>query len=212
MLIKRYFGFAQYADYADVNLQLLYSPLGDGDKERIADYLQQAYIWGMKIFLIGFMGSGKTHWGEIWAEKNRLDFFDLDSFIEAQQQKTIDAIFNEDGETYFRETESATLKTFAEKDNCIIACGGGTPCFHDNMQWMDGHGITVYLKATPGQIMERVKDEKHMRPLLKRLNDDEAFLFITQKIKEREPFYSQAQIILPVDELNNESFEKIINS
>jgi len=158
------------------------------------------------------MGSGKTHWGKIWAQENCMFFFDLDEVIEVQEQKTIDAIFNENGETYFRETESAALKTFAEKDNCVIACGGGTPCFHDNMQWMDGHGITVYLKATPGQIMERVKDEKHTRPLLKKLDDYEILSFIAQKIKEREPFYSQAQVILPVDELNTDSFEKIINS
>jgi len=158
------------------------------------------------------MGSGKTHWGEIWAKKNKFDFFDLDSVIEALEKKTIDAIFNEDGETYFRETESAALKTFSEKDQCIIACGGGTPCFHDNMRWMDGHGITVYLKASPGQIMERVKNEKHTRPLLKKLNDDELLSFIAQKIMEREPFYSQARVILPVDELNTASFEKIINS
>lgn len=170
-----------------------------------------AYICGMKIFLIGFMGSGKTHWGKIWAEKNRMDFFDLDSIIEAQEQKAIDAIFNEDGETYFRETESAALKSFAEKDNCIIACGGGTPCFHDNMQWMDGHGITVYLKANPGQIMERVKDEKQQRPLLKKLDDDDTLVFIAQKIKEREPFYSRAQIILPVNGLNADSLEKNIS-
>ena len=158
------------------------------------------------------MGSGKTHWGKLWAEKSGMVFFDLDSVIEAQEKKTIDAIFNEEGEIYFRETESAALKTFAEKDNCIIACGGGTPCFHDNMQWMDGHGITVYLKASPGQIIERVKNEKNTRPLLKKLDDDEVLLFIAQKIKEREPFYSQAQIILPADELNTGSFEKIINS
>ena len=158
------------------------------------------------------MGSGKTYWGEIWAKKNDFDFFDLDLIIEAQEQKTIDKIFNENGETYFRETESAALKTFADKDNCIIACGGGTPCFHDNMQWMNENGIPVYLKATPDQILERVKDEKHHRPLLKKLNDDEIFLFISQKIKERDPFYSQAKIILSVTELNARSFEKIINS
>jgi len=166
----------------------------------------------MKIFLIGFMGSGKTHWGRIWARESKMEFFDLDSIIEAQERKTIDAIFNENGETYFRETESETLKTFTEKDNCIIASGGGTPCFHDNMQWMNENGVTVYLKATPEQVMARVKDEKHKRPLLNKLDDDEILLFISQKIKEREPFYSQAHIILPVEELNTESFEKIINS
>jgi shikimate kinase len=175
-------------------------------------YVQHAYIWGMKIFLIGFMGSGKTHWGKLWAERRRMEFFDLDAMIEAKEKKTIDAIFNENGETYFRGAEIAALKTFADKDNCIIACGGGTPCFHNNMQWMKSNGTTVYLQATPVEIMERVKDEKHKRPLLKKLDNDEILLFIAQKIKEREPFYLQAQIILPVKELNIDSFKKIINS
>jgi len=166
----------------------------------------------MKIFLTGFMGSGKTHWGKIWAKEKDMEFFDLDAVIKAREQKTIDAIFDENGEDHFRETESAALKTFTEKDNCIIACGGGTPCFHDNMKWMNENGITVYLKASAGQIMERVKDEKHHRPLLNKLDDDEIFLFISQKIKERELFYSQARIILPVEDLNAACFEKIINS
>ena len=173
--------------------------------------MRHAYIWGMKIFLIGFMGSGKTHWGEIWAQRSDMDFFDLDALIVAKEQRTVDAIFAEKGETFFREKESDTLKTLAEKNNCIIACGGGTPCFHDNMQWMNDNGTTVYLQASPEQIMERVKNEKHKRPLLKKRDDDEILLFVTQKIKEREPFYSQAHIILPVEELNNCTFEKIIN-
>ncbi len=158
------------------------------------------------------MGSGKTHWGKLWAQQNGLDFFDLDEIIEAQQQKTIDAIFEQNGEESFREIESNALKTFSEKDNCIIACGGGTPCFHDNMQWMNENGTTVYLKASTGQVLERVKDEKYKRPLLKKLDDDEVLLFISQKIIERAPFYSQAKIILLVEELNTASFEKIINS
>ena len=158
------------------------------------------------------MGSGKTHWGKLWASAGGMNFFDLDEIIETQQQKTIDAIFNENGEIYFREIESATLKTFAEKNNCIIACGGGTPCFHDNMTWMNEHGITVYLNADPEQVLERVKDEKYKRPLLKKLDGDEVLLFIKAKMKEREPFYLQARIILPMEELTTASFEKIFNS
>jgi shikimate kinase len=111
----------------------------------------------MKVFIIGFMGSGKTHWGRLWAQESGMDFFDLDELIQLKEHKTIDVIFNDNTETYFRETESDSLKTFSEKDNCIIACGGGTPCFHDNMQWMNQNGITTYLKATPDQILQRVK-------------------------------------------------------
>lgn len=160
---------------------------------------------GGKVFLIGFMGSGKTHWGKLWSVRQALQFFDLDELIEQQEQKTIEAIFDKNGETYFREKESELLKTFFEKDNCIIACGGGTPCFHDNMVWMNANGITVYLKATPNQILERVEDEKDKRPLLKKLNAAEILFFIEQKLKERELFYNQAKIILPVAELSTDS-------
>lgn len=165
----------------------------------------------MRIFLIGFMGSGKTHWGRLWAEKSGLAFFDLDALIEADEKKTIDSIFEKDGEAYFRKKESAALKTFSGKDNCIVACGGGTPCFNDNIQWMNANGTTIYLKASASQVLTRVHNEKDKRPLLKKLNTAEILFFIEQKLKEREPFYSQARIILPVDELNTDSIKKIIN-
>lgn len=165
----------------------------------------------MKIFLVGFMGSGKTHWGRVWAKQQGMEFFDVDELIEEKEQRTVEAIFEFRGENYFRETEREVLKTFTEIDNAIIACGGGTPCFFDNMQWMNENGITVYLNATSGQVLERVDNDKDKRPLLKRLNNTDLFLFIEQKLKEREPFYNQAKIILPVGELNTHSINKIIN-
>ena len=167
---------------------------------------------GDKIFLVGFMGSGKTHWGRIWAKHSALDFFDLDEAIAVQEKKSIEAIFDEDGEALFREKESRLLRTFGEKENCIIACGGGTACFHDNMSWMNAHGTTVYLKTTASQIMERVETEKHTRPLIKKLNKAEILFFIEQKLKEREPYYQQARIILSVGELNADSLKGIANS
>jgi len=159
----------------------------------------------MKIFLIGFMGSGKTYWGKIWAKQNLLPFFDLDEVIEEQEKKTIADIFEVNGEDYFREKETMVLKTFAGMDNCIIACGGGTACFNNNMQWMNDNLTTVYLWAKPQYIYDRVFKEKEKRPLFYNLGKDELGLFIEQKLKEREPFYNQAKIILPVEELNEKS-------
>ena len=132
--------------------------------------------------------------------------------IEEAEQKTIEAIFDKNGEPHFREKESDTLRTFSQKDNCIIACGGGTPCFDGNMEWMNANGATVYLKATSRQLLERVEDEKDKRPLLKKLNAAEILFFIEQKLKEREPFYSKAAMILAVDELSTDSIKEIINS
>ena len=153
------------------------------------------------IFLIGFMGSGKTFWGSKWSQQYSFDFFDLDAVIEAEQKRTIASIFEKDGEPFFRETETAALQSFAQKENCIIACGGGTACFNDNMAWMNEHGLTVYLSASPQYIFDRVMDEQDKRPLINKLNKAELLFFIEQKLKERDFFYNQAQVILPVQQL-----------
>lgn len=161
------------------------------------------------IFLIGFMGNGKTHWGKLWAAKSGLQFFDLDEMIEAEQQKSVAAIFEQDGENFFRQRETAVLKTFTQKTNCIIACGGGTPCFNDNMQWMNDNGITVYLAATPNDIFKRVITEQEKRPLIKNFSPEELMHFIENKLKEREPVYNTAKIILPVTGINTDTINNI---
>jgi shikimate kinase len=164
---------------------------------------------GGKVFLIGFMGSGKTYWGKIWAQKNGLDFYDLDAIIETKDGRSIAAIFEKEGESYFRKKETEALHTLLENDKCIVACGGGTACFNNNMQWMNENGITVYLSATPAYILSRIKEEKDKRPLINKLNEGELLFFIEQKLKERKPFYNQAQIILPVIELNEDSLSTL---
>jgi shikimate kinase len=165
----------------------------------------------MKIFLIGFMGSGKTYWGKIWAQKSALPFLDLDKYIEHEEQMTIETIFDKKGEAWFREKESTMLRSLADADG-IIACGGGTACFNGNMQWMNEQGITVYLSAKPQYIFEKVLEEKEKRPLIKDLNEAELLFFIEQKLKERESFYKEAQIILPVEGLKSDSIKGILNS
>lgn len=164
---------------------------------------------GGKIFLIGFMGSGKTYWGKIWAQQNGLVFYDLDELIEKEQGRSIAAIFEKDGEDHFRKMETIALRSFAETENCIIACGGGSACFNDNIKWMNEHGATVYLSATPQYIFDRVLDDKEKRPLINKHNEAELFFFIEQKLKEREPFYTQAQFILPVNKLNENSLQTL---
>ena len=164
----------------------------------------------MKIILIGFMGSGKSYWGKIWAQKNALNFFDLDELIEEQEKKSIADIFDIHGEDYFREKERTVLKTFLGVNDCIIACGGGTPCYHDNMKWMNEHAFTVYLETTVQDIFDRVLEEQQTRPLIKKLNPAELRFFIEQKLKERDPFYKMADIILKSEELVEHTFSKKI--
>jgi shikimate kinase len=165
---------------------------------------------GGKIFLVGFMGSGKTYWGRKWSQQYYLDFFDLDDLIESDQKKSISAIFEKEGEDHFREIETNTLKTFSQKDNFMVACGGGAACFSNNMQWMNENGTTVYLSAKPQTIYDRVAAEKDKRPLLEKVDKAGLLSFIEQKLKEREPFYKQAKIILPVEELSDQSIPSFL--
>lgn len=165
---------------------------------------------GVKIFLTGFMGSGKTFWGKIWAKENNLEFFDLDAEIERKLGQSVTEIFENKGEEYFRKIECDELKTFSDKENFILACGGGTPCFFDNMKWMNDNGITIYLQASAGEILQRIKNETQERPLLNKLNQSELLFFIEQKLKEREVFYKQAKYILAVSQLADNSLNEVI--
>ncbi|MGG9970250.1 shikimate kinase [Ferruginibacter sp. SUN002] len=164
------------------------------------------------IFLIGFMGSGKTHWGSIWATSHGYSFIDLDEVIEKNEGKTVAEIFDQHGEDYFRLIETKTLRRLANKQNTIIACGGGTPCFHENIQWMKEHGTVVFISSSIKKILERVLEEQDKRPLLKKLNEAELLFFIEQKLKEREPFYTQADITLDADNITSETFKEIIST
>jgi len=155
-----------------------------------------------KIFLIGFMGSGKTYWGNKWAQASGYGFFDIDAMVELNKGKTIARIFAEDGEEHFRDLETIELRNLLNKNNFIAATGGGTPCFNDNISWMKENGTSVYLRSSPVNILKRLVTEKEKRPLIKNLQDEELLFYITEKLKEREPFYNQAKIILDVDDLD----------
>ena len=162
------------------------------------------------FFLIGFMGSGKSHWGKIWAEAEQYSFVDLDELIEQKEGKSIAGIFEYKGEDYFRKIEAAALRDCEGLQNTIIACGGGTPCFYDNMQWMNAQGTTIYIACTIAEILERVLADKEKRPLLKKRSDAELLFFIEQKLNERLPFYSLAQATVQSALLNASSFPGII--
>ena len=164
------------------------------------------------IFLVGFMGSGKTHWGKIWAANTGRSFIDLDEVIENVAGKTIADVFETKGEDHFRKIEMDALRTCDAVSNTIVASGGGTPCFYDNMQWMNEHGITIYLMCTAPEVLKRVKLEQAKRPLFKKRNEAELLFFIEQKLKEREPYYSQAKYAVASNELTLHSFPGIITN
>lgn len=148
-----------------------------------------------RIFLIGYMGVGKTTLGKELATKLGFQFIDLDHYIQGRYQKTINEIFAESGEAKFREIEHKLLGEVAEFENTVISTGGGTPCFFNNMEVMRNSGTVVYLKTNPYILVKRLFAGKEKRPLIKDKNEDELLDFIVENIAKREPFYSQAQIV-----------------
>ena len=164
----------------------------------------------MRYFLIGFMGSGKSYWAKCWSEAFDLPLVDLDAAIEAQAGQSIPQIFERKGELYFRKLEREVLRKCFKQDHFIMSCGGGTPCYFDNMEQMNKRGITIYLKATPEILASRLRDEKTVRPLIKDIPDDRLIPFIEQKLESRKRDYSKSFYHLDTQYLSNENFERII--
>lgn len=151
------------------------------------------------------MGSGKSYVGSRLADLLGYTFIDLDDKIEEITKKNIAQTFEEDGEDYFRTIEKETLQSLNNHDKIVIACGGGTPCFYNNMEWMKNNGKTIYLAIAPSILAQRLDNEKEHRPLIKNLSDKGELLdFIEQKLSEREAFYQKADFIFNA---NNEDIE-----
>ena len=146
-----------------------------------------------RIFLIGYMGSGKTTIGKLLAKKLGYSFIDMDHHIEEKQFKTISQIFAEKGEEEFRRLEQNCLHEVADFENIVISTGGGAPCFFDNMDYMNSHGLTIYLKLTVEELAERLELVGiSKRPLLAGKSSDELRQFITEGLQKRESFYEKA--------------------
>lgn len=148
------------------------------------------------LFLTGFMGCGKSHWGRRLAEAWQMPFIDLDQRITERAGKSIPELFKLYGEENFRLLERDTLHHIALEPPSIIASGGGTPCFFDNMEWMNAHGWTAYLQTPVATLLERLLPDKAQRPLLANIPVEDLEAFITQKLKERETWYLKAQWIV----------------
>jgi|SRR5690606_20193017 len=155
------------------------------------------------IFLIGFMGCGKTTMGKKIAKKGVIPFVDLDQKIVEQAGMSVSDYFALNGEDAFRELETHMLRAIPTTEATIISTGGGTPCFNDNIEWMNENGTTVYLKLPPRALLKRLSGkEGTSRPLLKGKSEDEILDFITIKLNEREKFYEQAKLIVDVHNMN----------
>lgn len=161
------------------------------------------------FFLIGLMGSGKTYWAQRLSDLFQCDWIDLDQQIEKATEMTVREIFATEGEDFFRAKERDTLKQLSAVNKLIVACGGGTPCFYNNMQWMNENGTTIWLKPDVDELVVRLKRGKHKRPLIADLDDEELKVFIIKKWKEREPFYSLAKYHIHGDNISLEKMTQL---
>ena len=167
------------------------------------------------FFLVGLMGSGKTHWGGYIAANSKINFIDLDTVIEKETSLSVSEIFATLGEAFFREKETEILKLVhlrLKKDqHTIIATGGGTACFNDNMKWMNENGITIWLNEAIENIVQRVSQQKNLRPLISQLSQLDLFNYFTNQLQERKQYYNQSYYCLNRDEITSVNLKKIMS-
>ena len=154
------------------------------------------------VYIIGFMGSGKTTTGKKLASMLGWSFIDLDKKIEEHTGKKIPELFSQYGEEYFRNLESEILRKLKSRTDTVISTGGGTPCHSDNMDFMLETGLTLYLKLTPEQLKSRLSESKGERPLLKDISNSNLQSFIKEKLALREKYYCRAEIHLDSFEMD----------
>ncbi len=163
------------------------------------------------IFLIGMPAVGKTYWGEKIAARYKLPFIDLDVFIAEQEKASISALFATYGEKGFREREEKYLKKVIKTavPGTIIACGGGAPCFADNINLMKGAGAVIYLQAETALLLKHLENATETRPLLN--NRGDLGVYLADMLEKRKSFYEQAHHILQMADISISTFEQIIS-
>jgi len=162
------------------------------------------------VYLIGYMGAGKTTITKLLANKLHLPFYDTDQEIEKNQKRSVSEIFKKDGELHFRILETELLKDINQ--NSIIACGGGLPIHNNNMRLINSKGISIYLKASNNCLFNRLKNEKRNRPLIANKTNKELEVFIKNELQNRSPFYNLANYTIVVDNKSTEEVLREVNS
>lgn len=159
----------------------------------------------MVLFLIGYMGCGKSSIGRTLAKRMDYVFVDMDSEIERECEMTVSEIFATHGESYFRERESEVLQKVAHRgDNIVVATGGGVPYFGNNMQVMKSMGVAVYFKMSPAKLVQRLVHGRDKRPIIREKSDSELLEFICDNLIRREPFYLQASLVIDCDGVSDD--------
>lgn len=164
----------------------------------------------MNIFLVGFMASGKTTLGSQLASLLGMRYVDMDEYIEHKNGKTIRQVFVTKGEEFFRLLENEALSDLVKEDGVVVATGGGSACFHNNIELMNSHGLTVYLKVSTEELVRRLSETKIDRPLLWGKSIDELTVYITEMLKIREPHYSKSKLVFPSDNLDAHDLVEVL--
>lgn len=177
---------------------------------KLSDFFQ--YLAPMRIFLIGFMGSGKSYTAKKMSAGLNLNHLDLDAHIVKKGGQSISTIFKFGGEQQFRKIENHELKWLInEQEDFVMACGGGTPCFHDNMDIMLDNGVVVFINASEEVIFERIKNSANKRPLLQGMDPNEMKTWIADKLEERKAHYLRANISIDVNTMQAKPSEELIS-
>ncbi|HIX85656.1 MAG TPA: shikimate kinase [Candidatus Parabacteroides intestinigallinarum] len=158
-----------------------------------------------RIFLVGYMGAGKTTVGRALSKRTGLSFIDLDYYIEGRYRKTVSQIFAEKGEEGFRKIERNLLHEVAAFEDVLVSTGGGTPCFFDNMDYMNACGATIYLKVSVEELARRLEVCKRTRPVLRGRSGEELRDFIAESLERREPYYGKASVVFDAERMLTES-------
>lgn len=158
----------------------------------------------MRLYLIGYMGTGKSTIGRKVAKRANLPFFDTDKMVEEAEGAEVADIITYAGEEYFRKAERRALEKSVENESAIISTGGGLPVWGDNQEWIAEHGVSVYLKRTPEQILSRLSPYgRQKRPRFRGLSDEELLQFMYNHLAEREPIYSKADVVVDCSEVSD---------
>jgi len=166
----------------------------------------------MKVYLLGYMGAGKSTYGYKLAKNLNIDFIDLDNYIENKYKFTISSFFKVLGEEAFRIIEHFCLKEISDTDNFIVATGGGTPCFFNNMEIIKKSGFSIYLRLTDKQLLNRLINAKKKRPLIKNKTNEELLSFISKTLYTREKFYLQSDAVIDAIDLKTSDLINIVEN
>lgn len=166
----------------------------------------------MKIFLVGYMASGKSTLGRKLAGRMNMGFLDTDEWITQRSGKSIRLIFEEHGESAFREWEAQALQAISTMDDIVVATGGGLPCFNHAMDQLNSTGITLYLKAAPDLLVERIVAEKENRPLVLGIANEKLSEWVAAQLAERSAFYEKAKLTVPAESISVEELVMLIQS